>query len=1275
MSIKATPELNNLLFVLIGERLLQADEDLAYASRRPYHRLADRLTDLSGEIEQSVVGISRSLPPKVGANYLQSMKLFIDNGGTNHLRDFSDQLKTIGDGRTETSMNIIESKWQIIAELIRLLIELLIIAVTAFFSGGATASDTAVAKARSRVVVLTVLDTLLQRTHLMPSLSEAFQEAFQTFAVRLAMMMAGPDGRRPKGFDWKAIAQDGVFGAFAGFFHGAFSSGLGKLLKNFTGSGPVKNLTKDVTDKAPRPKTLSPKNLGNTALNDVKDFLTSGGSEAVAEIVAGGLMTGNWTTSWDTFLGSGISNKAESVLSSGASKPGTWVKNNFAGTKVPTSSQTDEEGAGAKSGTGTEADADAGSGAGSGSGSGTGDGTAAGGPATTGKGSTTGAGGAPGGGKNNSTTSGAGYQDQADATEQTGNDERADPNSTSPSPGSKGPSGSTGPATKGSVNTSSNDNGTDTDFTGDTDNDNDNDVTKEETQQTSDEHTVSPASPNTSNAPHTGNNSSDSNSRDASRDDSQDEQTSNTQSDMENGTDQDQDQDQDQDNDTEPSTGLLTEDGSDDESSLTETQTTSPSQATPDTVTVPEHQLWSQLFSTPGDPSQQLLADIAAHRRGVAPSQQEIDLRRELREKLNGAEGGVTIYIDDAANFGHQAAATMMMDSLDELGYTGPITAIAPDSVQEKLRLLLSDSLNARVNWQTRTFDPHQPAADPRASGEPGAQGLVVVAASDRLDDNQEAAERFLNFLGADRAIVLKPYAWDTSHRYLYSRPSADGTVEVKDLESTEPSEDEGNALASDALFNFHTPLLTQDEFTDLIDRRVTDPAVAAGLKAVARAVHRNGTEVMPVYGLHNVAEPGRVSALSSLAAGITKAGLGKPSVILSFGRTTVDYAPVHTDAHLRRTEIAAEDLDQQLALLGPDDVLVVQSPGLPQDVFQQVFQLGTLPAVLEGANTTNLMQLLGRPYFSALTHHTPYDRLDPVAADHLGQVTRAITHPSQWGRRATKQSTPEWTAFQNVRTAQSVMPALPRNGEGRVLTRDEMNRLLATGVLTEEDLESLLGDGEDVKAVVKDPYTGRGVTITKDQYASILTKLEKLRADHLVKVRSTMDRMSVVPEESATEVIAEAIDELMRPGSRLHTYFANLRAKAHDPNNDQTLQALRLALSDRPALPRTESLDRHENQEDDDSQDLPLWRTDWDQREESESDEEPIDDRSSSSDSIRTRTVSRPASTAEGQNEDDEEKSQDEGEETRTTDLPAANADDASEIDISGGLFDDTPT
>lgn len=283
----------------------------------------------------------------------------------------------------------------------------------------------------------------------------------------------------------------------------------------------------------------------------------------------------------------------------------------------------------------------------------------------------------------------------------------------------------------------------------------------------------------------------------------------------------------------------------------------------------------------------------------------------------------------------------MLMDSLNELGYQGPITAIAPANVQQKLALLLSDELNARVTWQTQTFDPDRPASDPRASGQPGTQGLVMVAASDRLDGDEEVAERFLNFLGVDRAIVLKPYAWGTSHRYLYSRPSPDSGVVVTDLEG---SESPGNTIAPDALFNFHTPLLTHDELNDLIDRRVTASDVAGGLKEIVRAVHENGTEVMPVYGLHNVTESGRVSALSTLAAGISRSGIGKPSVILSFGRTTVDFAPVHTNAQLSRTDITAPDLREQLERLGPDDVLIVQSAGLPQDVFRQVFQLGTLP-------------------------------------------------------------------------------------------------------------------------------------------------------------------------------------------------------------------------------------------------------------------------------------------------------------------------------------------
>jgi len=59
MTIHASPQLNNLLFVLIGEKMLQADEDMAYANGKPYERLGRRVRDLSDLIEQTAGGVGR----------------------------------------------------------------------------------------------------------------------------------------------------------------------------------------------------------------------------------------------------------------------------------------------------------------------------------------------------------------------------------------------------------------------------------------------------------------------------------------------------------------------------------------------------------------------------------------------------------------------------------------------------------------------------------------------------------------------------------------------------------------------------------------------------------------------------------------------------------------------------------------------------------------------------------------------------------------------------------------------------------------------------------------------------------------------------------------------------------------------------------------------------------------------------------------------------------------------------------------------------------------
>ncbi|MEU8459274.1 hypothetical protein, partial [Streptomyces griseoaurantiacus] len=92
MSIHVSEKLNNLLFVLIGERMLQGDEDKADANGKPYGRLARRMRELSDLIGAVAGGVGRSLPPRVGNNYVRAMHMFLDDGGVNHLKAFAKQL-------------------------------------------------------------------------------------------------------------------------------------------------------------------------------------------------------------------------------------------------------------------------------------------------------------------------------------------------------------------------------------------------------------------------------------------------------------------------------------------------------------------------------------------------------------------------------------------------------------------------------------------------------------------------------------------------------------------------------------------------------------------------------------------------------------------------------------------------------------------------------------------------------------------------------------------------------------------------------------------------------------------------------------------------------------------------------------------------------------------------------------------------------------------------------------------------------------------------------
>ncbi|MFI2315389.1 hypothetical protein AMK17_31090 [Streptomyces sp. CB00072] len=254
-----TPEINGMIFALTGEFLTTIDEDLADRSQYNFTGMARKIEQLSGLIEKSVHDIAQAMPDELSSSYKQAMGTLIDDQGKNYLLEFTKQLDEIGRGRRKTGMDVMESKWQVIAEIVRLLIEIAIYLALSFFTGGASASQILVAKLRSRFVLLTLFSHLLKRLHLMPALSEALAEAFTTFAVRLAMMNFAPDGRRPDGIDWGDIGKAAAFGAAAGFFTSLFENWAKNIVKsydtNFLKDGP---LFKDKPDPGPDLKLDTP---------------------------------------------------------------------------------------------------------------------------------------------------------------------------------------------------------------------------------------------------------------------------------------------------------------------------------------------------------------------------------------------------------------------------------------------------------------------------------------------------------------------------------------------------------------------------------------------------------------------------------------------------------------------------------------------------------------------------------------------------------------------------------------------------------------------------------------------------------------------------------------------------------------------------------------------------------------------------------------------------------------------------------------------------------
>ncbi|MEK8145853.1 hypothetical protein NKH18_45335 [Streptomyces sp. M10(2022)] len=234
--INFSPEVRTMLFVLLGEMPLQARENLAWESRNLYLNLGNAILELSDAIQVSISDAGTSLPPEVADAYIQGLSLLVNDGGIDHLREAVDQLAAIGDGQIDYSQKIQQAKWEIIAEIITLILELAFLAAMAYFTGGLSLTEMIIARSRSKTMLLMTIHRLVNWTGIAPGISQAIEEAIQSLAVQLAQIGLNSGERKPTGIDWSDVGKAAAIGGLTGFLSGPLG-GLGdhfisKYLKN-----------------------------------------------------------------------------------------------------------------------------------------------------------------------------------------------------------------------------------------------------------------------------------------------------------------------------------------------------------------------------------------------------------------------------------------------------------------------------------------------------------------------------------------------------------------------------------------------------------------------------------------------------------------------------------------------------------------------------------------------------------------------------------------------------------------------------------------------------------------------------------------------------------------------------------------------------------------------------------------------------------------------------------------------------------------------------------
>lgn len=553
-----------------------------------------------------------------------------------------------------------------------------------------------------------------------------------------------------------------------------------------------------------------------------------------------------------------------------------------------------------------------------------------------------------------------------------------------------------------------------------------------------------------------------------------------------------------------------------------------------------------------------------------------IQAREEAKRYLETLQC-VRIGFVEGINFGNIMSGLALVRSLQELGYSGRITFVCSDSVRAKI-IQLQPALQEMAFERNDEFSVGADYAPPEVIAD---NTLSFMANGDFLDD-AETNPQLLNYLQANICVIMNPYGWKHGNtRRVLRRTSPNDEVEETLMEPE---------LNAEALYvrSLESPKDLSKFITDQLGPENQEKK--EGLLALVGAAKSSRIFLQPVYGLHTLDETGLVNAEATLSEGVHRSKASqKPTILLMLNKARIDYVPPYAQPWLFRGNIAQQGIQQQIEKLKAGEILILDCLGLPDAIFTQVFKLASLPPLIEGANTSNLVQLIGKPWMSPRTNTTEFPFADrreykPVL-DFLHQVRDALTAGSSLTEKI--EDAPEHTDITDLSTL-------------LVRIRQIDYFLTKANGLTENDLGVFLKELQKARNLgitaagtfidKIEEYTSGRATQSRQQAEDALRPIEMnvyselrkldfslLKNEVETKLKAIKDSLSMKLGDGGEDsyhldfqniqAITQMIDQSLDPGSELRRYFAEVHESTGEDERNQVLQGILLVLKSRAGV------------------------------------------------------------------------------------------------------------